>query len=124
MGESWLFFGCRHEARDYLCRAELEAHVQDGSLGRLCTAFSRDDPAAKRYVQDEMRQHGAEVVDLLHAKGGRLYICGNSDGVVSSVSDAVTQLLVQHAGLSEAQASETKIGWKETGQLKVEHYAG
>lgn len=46
VGDAWLFFGCRHEARDYLYREELEGYVADGTLTQLVTAFSRDAAAA------------------------------------------------------------------------------
>jgi sulfite reductase alpha subunit-like flavoprotein len=61
-----LFFGCRHEAGDYLYRAEWGALEAEGLLaaGGLVAAFSRDQ-ASKVYVQHRIRERGAELWRLL-----------------------------------------------------------
>ena len=56
--------------------------------------------------------------------GGILYVCGNSNGVVDGVNNAISQLLVQHAGMTMPQAMDAKIAWKEAGRYLVEHFAG
>lgn len=74
-GDVWLFFGCRHEQRDFLCRAELEAYVADGTLAQFHVAFSRDEGAEAKYVQDHMKKQGAALVKVLNDSGGVLYLC-------------------------------------------------
>src|SRR5579862_7113787 len=59
-GRVWLFFGDRRAKTDFLYREELRAFLDDRTLSRLDTAFSRDQ-AAKVYVQDRMRDAGAEL---------------------------------------------------------------
>ena len=63
-GKTWLFFGERQEAFDFLYRDELEAWRDNGTLDRLDLAFSRDGPS-KIYVQDKMRAQGAAVWEWL-----------------------------------------------------------
>lgn len=53
-----------------------------------------------------------------------LYVCGNSNGVVDGVNDAITTLLMEHGGINFPQAQDTKIAWKGAGRYNVEHFAG
>ena len=119
-----LFFGCRHEARDFLCRDELEAYVADGTVAQLHVAFSRDPDSPAKYVQEKVSAAGEEVIKLVQDEGGVIYICGNSNGVVDAVGNTITALLQKTCSMSQEQARTTKIGWKERGQLRVEHFAG
>ena len=50
LGPVKLYFGCRHQAQDFIYRSELEAFRREGTLRALSTAFSRDG-AQKDYVQ-------------------------------------------------------------------------
>ncbi len=59
-GRNWLFFGEQHAAHDFYYRDELEAFQRDGLLNELSLAFSRDQ-AEKIYVQDRLRERGADV---------------------------------------------------------------
>lgn len=42
VGETVLYFGCRHKAEDFLYQEELEAFEKAGALTQLNVAFSRD----------------------------------------------------------------------------------
>ena len=42
LGNTLLFFGCRHKAQDYLYEDELTQYLEDEVLTRLFVAFSRD----------------------------------------------------------------------------------
>jgi len=77
-GKNWLFFGDRNAATDYIYRDELEGFQQSGLLSRLDLAFSRDQDA-KIYVQDRMREQGAEL------------FCGWSRAVISSFVVMLTE---------------------------------
>ena len=75
-GKLELYFGCREEAKDYLYKDTLEAATAGGALGRLVTAFSREQEE-KVYVQDRLKEDGARVATLLLKEGGRVYVCGD-----------------------------------------------
>ena len=64
LGPCHLYFGCRNETGDYLYHNEWLRFQCGGALTRLVTAFSRDQPA-KVYVTHRLREHGADVWQLL-----------------------------------------------------------
>ncbi|BBY35050.1 putative sulfite reductase [Mycolicibacter minnesotensis] len=104
-GRSWLFFGNRHRARDYLYQEEFEEHHSSGTLSRLDLAFSRDGAtdAPNRYVQQRMRENSAELFDWLE-DGAHLYVCGDAERMAKDV-DATLHAIVADAGnMSSADA--------------------
>uniref|UniRef100_A0A8C0ZDX8 Methionine synthase reductase n=1 Tax=Cyanistes caeruleus TaxID=156563 RepID=A0A8C0ZDX8_CYACU len=80
-GETWLFFGCRHQDRDYLFKDELQCFLENGTLTHLKVCFSRDSSTAEvtppKYVQDVLRLCAKEVARVLLKERGYFYICGN-----------------------------------------------
>lgn len=103
-GMNWLFFGDRTRAHDFIYRDELEAWQADGLLTRLDLAFSRDD-AAKIYVQDRMREAGADLFAALEA-GGHLYVCGDAQRMAPDVEVALHHIIATHGALDEAGARD------------------
>ena len=74
VGETLLYFGCRHRSEDYIYEDELLNYEAEGLLTKLYVAFSRDQ-AHKVYVQHLLEQNGEEVWKILD-KGGHIYVCG------------------------------------------------
>jgi sulfite reductase (NADPH) flavoprotein alpha-component len=102
-GKNWLLFGNPHEATDFLYRNEIDAMLEDGTLSKLDTAFSRDQ-AEKIYVQDRMIEAGAELWQWLHDDGGYFYVCGDASRMAKDVDVALHKIAQQHGGLSEEDA--------------------
>src|SRR4029079_17839741 len=75
-GPNWLFFGHQRQATDFLYEDELRAMSRSRLLTRLSLAWSR---AADRkyYVQDRMREVGAELWQWL-GRGAHVYVCGDA----------------------------------------------
>ena len=71
-GKAWLFFGHQRQACDFFYRDEFEAFLPGGTLTRLSTAWSRDGDK-KVYVQDRMREAGAELWSWLQQ--ARISMC-------------------------------------------------
>jgi hypothetical protein len=67
VGEAVLFFGCRDAGKDFIYEDEFLAYAADGTLTALHTAFSRMQEK-KIYVQDRVREHGAELWALLQVR--------------------------------------------------------
>lgn len=101
-GKNWLFFGDRNAATDFIYREELEAMQAEGLLNKLDLAFSRDQ-AEKIYVQDRMREHGAELFRWLE-QGGYFFVCGDAYRMAKDVDQALHDVIAEHGKLSEQQA--------------------
>ncbi|MBT2421096.1 bifunctional nitrate reductase/sulfite reductase flavoprotein subunit alpha [Streptomyces sp. ISL-22] len=100
---NWLFFGEQHRATDFYYEEELTALLDEGTLARLDTAFSRDQ-RNKVYVQDRMREHGPELWRWLQ-DGAHFYVCGDASRMAKDVDQALRDIAVAHGGLEEAEAA-------------------
>lgn len=101
-GDNWLFFGDRHQATDFLYRDTLRDYVQRGVLTRLDTAFSRDHEA-KIYVQDKMRENGAELYRWIQ-RGAYFFVCGDAGRMANDVNHAWRDIVASHGGMSVEDA--------------------
>ena len=101
-GDAWLFCGDRNRATDFLYEDELAAYLADGTLARLDTAFSRDQET-KVYVQDRMREHGAELFPWLE-RGAYFYVCGDARRMAGDVDQALCEVVARHGDRSPEEA--------------------
>ncbi len=102
-GKNWLFFGDQKRALDFLYEEELEALQKDSVLHRLDTAFSRDTDK-KVYVQDRMRENGAELFQWLE-QGAYFYVCGDGSRMAKDVDAALHEIISEHANLDAEAAT-------------------
>ncbi|MGW3012409.1 molybdopterin-dependent oxidoreductase [Streptomyces sp. NPDC001219] len=100
---NWLFFGEQRRATDFYYEDALDRLRRDGLLTRLDTAFSRDQ-RAKVYVQDRMREHGAQLWSWLQ-DGAHFYVCGDASRMAKDVDRALRDIAVAHGGLPEEAAA-------------------
>ncbi len=101
-GQNWLLFGDRNAATDYIYQDEIEAMQENGILHRLDLAFSRDQ-AEKIYVQDRMRENGAEMFNWLE-QGGYFFVCGDATYMAKDVDKALHDIIEQHGNMTNEQA--------------------
>ncbi|KZX79377.1 sulfite reductase subunit alpha [Oleiphilus sp. HI0009] len=101
-GDNWLFFGDRNRATDYIYEEEMEAMKASGLLTTLDLAFSRDQEE-KVYVQDLMKQSGAEFFEWLE-RGAYFYICGDAYRMAKDVDAALHDIIAEHGNMSAEQA--------------------
>jgi len=102
-GDNWLFFGDQHAATDYLYQEQIGDWQKSGLLTRVDTAFSRDQ-AEKVYVQDRMREAGAELWQWLE-RGAHFYVCGDAKRMAKDVDAALHDLIAEHSGKSPEEAA-------------------
>ncbi|KAA0113296.1 sulfite reductase flavoprotein subunit alpha [Mycolicibacterium sp. P9-22] len=101
-GKSWLFFGDRRRATDYLYGEELEEFVSSGVLTRLDLAFSRDQDA-KVYVQQRIQENAEDFYNWLQ-DGAHVYVCGDADRMAKDVDAALHEVIARVGGLDAAAA--------------------
>ncbi|MGQ0674315.1 MAG: sulfite reductase subunit alpha [Hyphomicrobium sp.] len=119
-GPAWLFFGHQRSSCDFFYEAELEVFREAGTLTRLSTAWSRDG-GQKVYVQDRMREDGAELFRWLE-QGAHLYICGDAKRMAKDVNTALADILVAHGKLTAADAEARIAAMKAAGRYQADVY--
>lgn len=119
-GRNWLFYGHQREACDFYYREELEALAARGTLTTLSTAWSRDG-ASKTYVQDRMREAGADLWAWL-ADGAHFYICGDAKRMARDVEAALVAIAGAHGGMDEAAARAFIARLKAEGRYQADVY--
>jgi len=102
VGEMHLYFGCRHQDKDYIYKEELEKYAEDGVLN-LHTAFSRDGPK-KVYVTDKMRETSETLWNLIGEQGAHLYVCGDAKMMAKDVRNLVVEVCQTHGNMSKEDA--------------------
>ncbi|MBF1996570.1 NADPH-dependent assimilatory sulfite reductase flavoprotein subunit [Serratia symbiotica] len=103
-GKNWLFFGNPHFTEDFLYQVEWQRYVKDGLLTRIDLAWSRDQQH-KVYVQDKLREQGAEVWRWLQ-EGAHIYVCGDANRMAKDVENTLLALVAEHGGMDTEQADE------------------
>jgi len=103
-GRNWVFFGDQKSHTDYLYQEEWESYLAKGQVTHLDLAWSRDQ-ILKVYVQDKMREKGAELWSWLNA-GGHFYVCGDAKRMAKDVDVALHDVIVQHGSMTTEQAIE------------------
>lgn len=108
-GRSWLFFGNRRRADDFLYADEFDDYLRCGVLSRLDLAFSRDGAAdaPHRYVQHRMWDHAADIFDWLE-DGAHLYVCGDAERMAKDV-DSALHAIVASAGNMDGAAAHAYV---------------
>ncbi|HZX69246.1 MAG TPA: assimilatory sulfite reductase (NADPH) flavoprotein subunit, partial [Rhodanobacter sp.] len=101
-GRNWLFFGNRHFTQDFLYQVEWQQALKNGALHRLDLAFSRDG-SRKIYVQDRLREQGADLYAWLHG-GAHIYVCGDSAHMAKDVHAALIDVISTHGQQSPDDA--------------------
>ncbi|KAG8133124.1 putative Methionine synthase reductase protein [Naja naja] len=108
-GETWLFFGCRHKARDYLFQDELRFFLENGVLTYLIVCFSRDVPAVAetappKYVQDNLRLYCKEISRILLQEKGYFYVCGDAKNMAKDVTETLVEVFTIEKGVDKLDA--------------------
>jgi len=120
-GPMWLFYGCRHQSKDYILGDELEQFHKDGVLSELRPAFSRDQKE-KIYVQNRMSEVSAQMYTDLIQKEGYFYLCGQAGALERDVEAAIRKAVKEGAQCSEEQAQEVVDKMHEDGRYNLELY--
>ncbi|EQC40748.1 hypothetical protein SDRG_01820 [Saprolegnia diclina VS20] len=101
-GETHLFVGCRHAAKDFLYEGEWQTLVSTRSLTSLHAAFSRDF-GYKLYVQAKLAEASAMVFRVL-ANGGYCFVAGSAKRMPTDVYEAIRDIVVNEGQVSLKEA--------------------
>jgi sulfite reductase (NADPH) flavoprotein alpha-component len=119
-GQNWLFFGHQRSSCDFFYRDELHELRQKGVLTRLSLAWSRDGKE-KFYVQDRMREVGAELWQWL-ARGAHFYVCGDAKRMAKDVEAALVEIVAAHGARSTDEAIAFVASLKKAGRYQADVY--
>ena len=119
-GRNWLFFGHQRQDYDFFYRDELHHLRKKGVLTRLSLAWSRDGPE-KYYVQDRMREVGAELWRWL-AEGAHIYVCGDAKRMARDVEAALVDIVAEHGVRSADEAVAFVQALKRAGRYQADVY--
>ncbi len=111
-GKNWLFFGNPHFTEDFLYQVEWQRYVKEGVLNRIDLAWSRDQKE-KVYVQDKLRQQGAELWRWIN-DGAHIYVCGDANRMAKDVEQALLDVIAEF-GAMDAEAADEYLS-----ELRVE----
>ncbi|MBR0680892.1 sulfite reductase subunit alpha [Roseomonas eburnea] len=119
-GRSWLFFGDRHRATDFLFADEIEGWRGAGVLTRLSLAWSRDG-RAKDYVQHRMAEEAADLWRWLQ-DGAHFYVCGDASRMAKDVDAALRAIARSEGGLDADQARDWIVALARQGRYQRDVY--
>ena len=106
VGPSLLFYGCRNENEDYLYKDEWKEYAKTlGSNFKIITAFSRQDPAKKVYVQHKLLEQAKRINELL-VEGAIIYVCGDASHMARDVQASFAKVIAQERGIDVEKAAE------------------
>ncbi|MDR1173704.1 MAG: hypothetical protein LBK24_02840 [Puniceicoccales bacterium] len=103
VGKSWLFFGDRNRATDFLFEEELQTFKNSGALTNLDLAFSRDQEN-KIYVQDRIWEHRKELWSWI-SNGAYVYLCGNASKMAVDVENILKKIAMELGNFAEDEAN-------------------
>uniref|UniRef100_A0A8C9Z5T8 NADPH--cytochrome P450 reductase n=1 Tax=Sander lucioperca TaxID=283035 RepID=A0A8C9Z5T8_SANLU len=105
VGETVMFFGCRHKNEDYIYQEELEEAEKNGVLTQLNVAFSRDQEQ-KVYVQHLMKKNKEDIWKLIHSDNAHIYVCGDAKNMAKDVQTALHEIGEELGGMTRTQATD------------------
>ncbi|KQT07406.1 sulfite reductase [Methylobacterium sp. Leaf399] len=119
-GRNWLFYGHQRQASDFFYRDELNGLKDARVLTRLSLAWSRDG-TEKTYVQDRMRENGAELWKWLE-EGAHFYVCGDAKRMAKDVERAIIDVAGAHGGKNPDEAVAYLAHLKKSGRYQADVY--
>lgn len=97
-------FGNPHFTEDFLYQVEWQRYVKEGVLSRIDLARSRDQKE-KVYVQDKLRQQGAELWRWIN-DGAHIYVRGDANRMAKDVEQALLEVIAEFGGMDIEAADE------------------
>ncbi|KAJ8368749.1 hypothetical protein SKAU_G00087770 [Synaphobranchus kaupii] len=103
VGETVLYYGCRHKNEDFLYQEELEQFQKAGVLTQANVAFSRDQEQ-KVYVQNLLKKNKEHLWKLIDTENAHIYICGDARNMARDVQNTFYDMAEELGGMMHSQA--------------------
>ncbi|XP_038669660.1 NADPH--cytochrome P450 reductase-like isoform X2 [Scyliorhinus canicula] len=103
VGETVLYYGCRHKNEDYLYQEELAQFEKDSVLTQLNVAYSRDQ-AEKVYVQHLLKKNKEHLWNLIQKEGAHIYICGDAKNMARDVQNTFYEIVAELGKMTHTEA--------------------
>ncbi|MDR2628934.1 MAG: hypothetical protein LBC30_03025 [Puniceicoccales bacterium] len=120
VGKSWLFFGDRNRATDFLFEEELQTFKDSDILTNLDLAFSRDQEN-KIYVQDRIWEHREELWSWI-SDGAYVYVCGNASKMAVDVENTLKKIAMELGNFIEDGANDFFKSLKDNRRYQKDVY--
>ena len=119
-GPMYLYYGCRYSKRDFLYAGEWSEYAKElGDKFIMRTAFSRDDPKKKVYVQQLMWEDHEKLAELIADGKAYIFICGDAKGMCKDVEDGLVKMLGERKVRAKGgEGDAEKEGQQELKMLK------
>lgn len=106
IGDSLLFYGCRRLNEDFLYKDEWSDYAKQlGSGFEIFTAFSREDPTKKVYVQDKLVEESVKINKLIE-NGAFIYVCGDASRMARDVQATLAKIIAKERNISDEKGAE------------------
>ena len=102
-GKNWLIFGEQRSTADFFYQDQFQDYANSGVLTRFDTAWSRDIPGKREFVQHKMAESGAELWKWI-SEGAYFYVCGNKDRMAVDVHATLIDIAIRHGGKTPEEA--------------------
>lgn len=101
-GNTWLFFGEQRFTTDFLYQTDWQNWLNEGTLGRMDLAFSRDTEE-KVYVQHLIQESGKDFYQWIKS-GASIFVCGDEKKMAKDVHDTILNILEEEGDMSRDDA--------------------
>lgn len=110
-GPIHIFFGVRHQSKDFYFEQELRQMLQSGVIQSLRGVFSHDVAPGEKllFMPDYLRANPAEAWNAISAPKTELYYCGPAMGIPAAIMNAFIDAGTQIVGEPAARATVEAI---------------
>lgn len=106
IGKTLVFYGCRNSKEDFLYKEEWPQYAKKlGDSFEMFTAFSREDPSAKVYVQHKLLENATQIAKLLD-EGAFIYVCGDASKMARDVQHTLADIVAKARDISDEKAAD------------------
>jgi sulfite reductase (NADPH) flavoprotein alpha-component len=118
--KTWLFFGERNFATDFLYQLEWQKYLKNKTLTRMDIAFSRDQ-ASKIYVQNKLAENSKELYKWIE-EGAYIYLCGDKNSLARDVKQTLLEIVAKEGGLNHDKATDYFRILRKEGRFQEDVY--